>query len=266
MQLPGTQFAVGHGHPQHRRVALDVPAVLQPQRRETRRRSAGRSGGGRAGRGTARPVGGRSGGRSRCSGTWRNGGDSATVRFSEMTFRPAVTSEMHSSVRTRRSGMSRVSLAPIQMPGIEPISRAPSSDQSTWPSEAWPMPATRVSGTAWAMSVPTTRCDSSRGYSSMISVAPMAPAPIELSDTSTPSTRPHSRVSAGLRGSGIQRSSRRPTACQACAIGDGHGGQQQGDAEREGEGAGPALGQAGQVHQRDGAPATPAGCPPAASG
>jgi hypothetical protein len=76
--------------------------------------------------------------------------------------------------------------------------------------------ATKVSGTAWAMSVPTTRCDSRRGYISMISVAPMAPAPIELSDTSTPSISPHSTVSAGLRDSGSQRSRRRPTACQAC--------------------------------------------------
>ena len=84
--------------------------------------------------------------------------------------------------------MRRVSCAPSQMPGSEPISRAPSRLQSTWPSVAWPMPATSVSGTAWAMSVPTRRCAARRGYSSRISVAPMAPAPIDDSVTSTPSS------------------------------------------------------------------------------
>jgi hypothetical protein len=36
-----------------------------------------------------------------------------------MTLRPAVTSDTHSSARTRRSGIFRVSWAPIQMPGID---------------------------------------------------------------------------------------------------------------------------------------------------
>jgi hypothetical protein len=34
VQLAGVEFAIRHGHPQHRCMALDVPAVLQPQRLE----------------------------------------------------------------------------------------------------------------------------------------------------------------------------------------------------------------------------------------
>ena len=145
-QLAAAQLAVGHGDAQHRRVALHVPAVLQAQRAELVVAAARRPGGAAAGRGTAPRGRARTGGRSRCIGTWsvdhfQAGGD-----------------ERHAQQRAHQPlGQARVSCAPIQMPGSEPTSSAASSGQSTWPSVAWPMPATRVSGTAWAMSVPTTR-------------------------------------------------------------------------------------------------------------
>ena len=51
----------------------------------------------------------------------------------------------------------------MTMPGIEPISSTPSKRQSTAPIAQWPMPATSVSGTAWAMSEPTMRAIGRRG-------------------------------------------------------------------------------------------------------
>ena len=44
----------------------------------------------------------------------------------------------------------------------------------------------------------------------------MAPAPIDDRDTRTPNSAPLAIVRPGLRDSGIQRSSRSPSACQLC--------------------------------------------------
>ena len=49
------------------------------------------------------------------------------------------------------------------MPGSEPVSSETSSDQSIEPISQCPAPAIRVSGTAWAMSVPTMRTVGMRG-------------------------------------------------------------------------------------------------------
>src|SRR3989454_4746966 len=68
-----------------------------------------------------------------------------------------------SAPRSSRSGIFWLSALPSQMPGSEPMRRAPSSFQSTAPAAAWPSPATSVSGTAWAMSVPTIRATARLG-------------------------------------------------------------------------------------------------------
>ena len=50
------------------------------------------------------------------------------------------------------------------MPGSEPINKFSNKPQSTLPKLAWPRPATNVSGTAWAISVPTNFTVGSNGY------------------------------------------------------------------------------------------------------
>ncbi|MNH35823.1 hypothetical protein D3C79_965480 [compost metagenome] len=62
------------------------------------------------------------------------------------------------------------------------------------PMPAWPRPATRVSGTAWAISVPTRRRVTRNGYSRNSATVPSAPAPMEVRVTMTPSTTPVSTV------------------------------------------------------------------------
>ena len=83
-------------------------------------------------------------------------------------------------------------------------------------------------------------------------MAPIAPAPIELSDTRTPQHQAaqHSQQRfAVVRDPALQ-----PDADLVPDLPEGHGdrSQQQRNPEREGECAGPALGQAGEVHQGNG--------------
>ena len=47
------------------------------------------------------------------------------------------------------------------IPGIEPASSASIRVRSTEPISQWPMPAIKVSGTAWAMSLPAMRATGS---------------------------------------------------------------------------------------------------------
>ena len=56
------------------------------------------------------------------------------------------------------------------------------------------IPATKVSGTAWAMSEPAIFTTGSSGYSSKSAVTPSAPAPTEETVTSTPSSTPVTMV------------------------------------------------------------------------
>src|SRR3569623_842488 len=82
------------------------------------------------------------------------------------------------------------------MPGSEPSSRLPNNTKSTVPMWRWPSPATAVSGTAWAMSVPTMRAVGRPGYRKNNIAAPSAPAPTEVIVTSTPNTMPAVVVAA----------------------------------------------------------------------
>src|SRR5512146_659634 len=83
------------------------------------------------------------------------------------------------------------------MPGTEPSSRLPSSTKSTVPSAMCPNPATAVSGTAWAITVPTTLTAAMRGYRNSNATVPSTPAPIEEMVTSAPTTTPVTMVAAG---------------------------------------------------------------------
>ncbi len=109
-QLPGAQFAVGHRHAQHRRMALHVPAVLQPQRAETHPRAVCPRDGARAGRGTAQRAGGRTACRNRCMRTCQTA-----------AIGPASASATHARVRTSRRDIARVCWASSQMAGMDPI-------------------------------------------------------------------------------------------------------------------------------------------------
>jgi hypothetical protein len=55
------------------------------------------------------------------------------------------------------SGTRALRWLPTKMPGREPMTSEPSNTQSTDPRSQWPTPAIKVSGTAWAMSEPTSR-------------------------------------------------------------------------------------------------------------
>ena len=57
----------------------------------------------------------------------------------------------------------------------------------------------RVSGTACAMSAPTTRTSGARGYSTRSAVTPIEPAPTEEIDTKTPRNSPSATVNAICR-------------------------------------------------------------------
>ena len=188
------QLAVGHGHAQHRRVALHVPAVLQAQRAELVVAAA------------RRPGGARSWSRN-CAARARTNWRSKSVYWymvKWITFRPAVTSDTHSSVRTSRSGRRRGQLRAEPDAG----QRADQQRRQQLPVDV----AQRSRGRCRppASAAPRARCRcrpgaarGSRGYSSRISVAPIAPAPIEVSDTSTPRATP--------------LSTRQPCACGARA-------------------------------------------------
>src|SRR6267143_1381781 len=153
-QLLGREQAVGNGDAQHRRVALDVEAVAEAQRAELVLREL-------AGEETFRLVAEL---------------DDALVdellvdfvvtvhgRYNDASLPPIRISIAASAPRSSRSGIFWLSALPSQMPGSEPIRRAASSFQSTTPAAACPRPATSVSGTAWAMSVPTMRATASPG-------------------------------------------------------------------------------------------------------
>src|SRR6267378_1455325 len=153
-QLLGREQAVGNGDAQHRRVTLDVEAVAQAQRAELVLREL-------AGEKTFRLVAEL---------------DDALVdellvdfvvtvhgRYNDASLPPIRISITASAPRSSRSGIFWLSALPSQMPGSEPMRRAPSSFQSTAPAAACPSPATSVSGTAWAMSVPTIRATARPG-------------------------------------------------------------------------------------------------------
>ena len=67
------------------------------------------------------------------------------------------------SGRSTLSGTREAKWLPMAMPGIEPISSDASSAKSTEPIHQWPAPAISVSGTAWAMSEPTSLAAGSVG-------------------------------------------------------------------------------------------------------
>src|SRR5438105_579176 len=152
-QLLRRQEAVGNRDAQHRRVALDVETVPEAQRAELVIRELAREK-------TFRLVAEL---------------DNALVDellvdfvvkvhgFYSASLPPMRISIAASAPRSKRSGIFWLSALPSQMPGREPTSRAPSSFQSTAPAAACPRPATSVSGTAWAMSVPTMRATARLG-------------------------------------------------------------------------------------------------------
>src|SRR5216684_5396834 len=77
--------------------------------------------------------------------------------------RPISTNMLARTGSRTRSEMRAATWLPIEIPGREPSSRAPTMYQSTLPMSQWPRPATRVRGTACARSEPTMRTGGSRG-------------------------------------------------------------------------------------------------------
>src|SRR5882762_169225 len=152
-QLLRRQQAVGDGDAQHRRVTLDVEAVPEAQRAEL-------------------VIGELA--REKAPGLVAELGDALVdellvdfvvkVHGSYNASLPPIRISIAASPpRSSRSGIFWLSALPSQMPGSEPMRRAPSSFQSTAPAAACPSPATSVSGTAWAMSVPTIRATARLG-------------------------------------------------------------------------------------------------------
>src|SRR5882762_5262938 len=152
-QLLRRQQAVGDGDAQHRRVTLDVEAVPEAQRAEL-------------------VIGELA--REKAPGLVAELGDALVdellvdfvvkVHGSYNASLPPIRISIAASPpRSSRSGIFWLSALPSQMPGSEPMRRAPSSFQSTAPAAACPSPATSVSGTAWAMSVPTMRATARPG-------------------------------------------------------------------------------------------------------
>ncbi|KAI1693001.1 hypothetical protein Ddc_23232 [Ditylenchus destructor] len=80
--------------------------------------------------------------------------------------------------------------------GNDPINKNPNKCQSIFPMLACPNPATRVSGTACAISVPTNRRVARNGYRINNATVPSAPAPMDVSATMVPRTAPVTTVSA----------------------------------------------------------------------
>src|SRR2546423_1281605 len=152
-QLLRRQEAVGNRDAQHRRVTLDVETGPEAQRAELVLRELARE------------------------KTFRLVAELDNALVDELLVDFVVTvhgrykaslppiriSIAASAPRSSRSGIFWLSALPSQMPGRDPASRAPSSCQSTAPAAACPRPATSVSGTAWAMSVPTMRATARLG-------------------------------------------------------------------------------------------------------
>ena len=95
-----------------------------------------------------------------------------------------------------KSGIFPLSMLPTNIPGSDPINSCPSSPRSKFPIVACPNPATRVKGTACAISVPTNLGVANRGYKKNRVTVPKAPAPIEVRVTTDPSKTPIATVSA----------------------------------------------------------------------
>ncbi|ABA50633.1 hypothetical protein BURPS1710b_3197 [Burkholderia pseudomallei 1710b] len=148
----------------------------------------------------------------------RTRGGRAGGRQDSTSFAPTATSVAASTRRSSPSGARADRWLPTTIPGTDPISSDTSIAQSTEPSIQCPTPATSVSGTACAMSEPTMRVVDSAGYSSSRTVTPIAPAPTEVSDTSTPSTAPVSTVAASVR-VGLGGSARVRFAANAASCG-----------------------------------------------
>jgi hypothetical protein len=105
-------------------------------------------------------------------------------------FNPDTTSTAARAGRNHRSEARLESKLPAMTPGIEPIRRLASNMRLTSPITQWPMPPSSVSGTAWAISVPTMRANGMFGYSINSAVTPIAPAPTDETDTATPMVAP----------------------------------------------------------------------------
>ena len=78
-----------------------------------------------------------------------------STQYDSTSFAPTSASTTARIGRSTRSGIRGALALPAMMPGIEPTRSEASIDQSTAPSNQYPEPAMRVSGTAWAMSLPT---------------------------------------------------------------------------------------------------------------
>src|SRR5258706_9007109 len=152
-QLLRRQQAVGNRDAQHRRVTLDVEPVAEAQRAKLVLREL-------------------AGEKALC--LVAELGDALVDEllvdfvvkvhgFYNASLPPMRISIAASAPRSSRSGIFWLSALPSQMPGSEPMRRAPSNFQSTAPAAACPSPATSVSGTAWAMSVPTIRATARPG-------------------------------------------------------------------------------------------------------
>ena len=68
--------------------------------------------------------------------------------YEVMSRRPISTNILARTGSRKRSEIRAATWLPIEMPGREPSSRAPTMYQSTLPMSQWPRPATRVRGTA----------------------------------------------------------------------------------------------------------------------
>lgn len=95
---------------------------------------------------------------------------------------------------SNKSGTLPLSILPIKIPGSEPINNWVNKVKSKFPIEAWPNPATKVNGTACAISVPTNLGVGNNGYKKNKVTVPKAPAPIEVSVTVAPNKTPIATV------------------------------------------------------------------------
>jgi hypothetical protein len=92
-----------------------------------------------------------------------------------------------------------------KIPGNDPANSDRSACGSSEPMAPWPMPATRVRGTACAISEPTIRAIGIRGYRRKRAVTQIAPAPTDEKVTRMPSTAPIAIVSRTVeRSSSLQ--------------------------------------------------------------
>src|SRR4029434_11290090 len=70
--------------------------------------------------------------------------------YEVMSRRPISTNMLARTGSRKRSEMRAATWLPIEIPGREPSSSAPTMYQSTLPMSQWPRPATRLRGTACA--------------------------------------------------------------------------------------------------------------------